>query len=298
MSIKVSQLTLADTPLSGGESVLMNQNGLTVTSKLSEIKTYVNSNISLSGSSLIMFSDGANFAMVEAVRKIPDNSNFLGNGTGHRAGLANDSNFLGFMAGSGATNANDSNFLGSNAGAIAANANKSNFLGSNAGFQAHGAYRSNFLGHKAGDGATTAHQSNFIGSRTGVNTTGANDSNFIGFQAGYNALNANDSNFFGNNAGYGATGADNSNFLGYHAGVCVTGTRNQLFGKDTSVLPLSTSDCLVIGTEAVATQNNTIALGSTTYPFLTAAGGTAPGAITTYLVVRVNGIDLKIPCYA
>jgi hypothetical protein len=47
----------------------------------------------------------------------------------------------------------------------------------------------------------------------------------------------------------------------------------------------------VIGNGAQATRNNTIALGSTTTPFLTASSGTSTGS---YLVVRINGVDRKL----
>jgi hypothetical protein len=50
MSIKISQLGYAALPLSGGESVVMNQNGVTVTSTLSSVKSYVLSGLSLSAS--------------------------------------------------------------------------------------------------------------------------------------------------------------------------------------------------------------------------------------------------------
>lgn len=46
MSIKISQLGSAALPLSGGESVVMNQHGVTVTSTLNNVKTYVLSGVS------------------------------------------------------------------------------------------------------------------------------------------------------------------------------------------------------------------------------------------------------------
>jgi hypothetical protein len=51
MPIKISELNSAAQPLSGRETVVMNQNGQTVTAILSSIKTYVTAGIT-SGSNV------------------------------------------------------------------------------------------------------------------------------------------------------------------------------------------------------------------------------------------------------
>jgi len=49
-----------------------------------------------------------------------------------------------------------------------------------------------------------------------------------------------------------------------------------------------------LGDSAVATQSNTIAIGSTSYPLLTSGTGASTGS---YLTVRLNGVNRKILIY-
>ena len=357
MSIKISALGSATRPLSGGETVVMNQNGVTVTTPLSVIKTYTGSGGSdVSGLSANWQNTYTTFRTVSSNFAVKNtNNNFtasqtingtlsansislsscalrlkgLSNGlnfTDHTT-IPNNSNFLGFGAGAGALSANHSNFFGNNAGAGATNAYNSIFIGRDAGYVAILANNSNFLGYGAGNGAEYANNSNFLGSGAGAGATNADHSNFLGYSAGSGATNASDSIFIGREAGSGAANASNSIFIGYNAGInalstqksvfvggfvgdgsttrfsnfigygCgsnVTGNYNNIIGYSAQLLPVSLSGCLVIGNEAIATVNNSIALGSTTYPFLTSGTGTNTNS---FLVVKLNGVDRKIPIY-
>jgi len=320
MSIKISQLNSANIPLSGSETLILNQAGVTQSTLLSNIKSYIGSsttspslsNVALSGGALIRANDNR-FLFTVGPRPIqtPNNtvfigfdagagatgasgSNFLGSNAGIGATYAFSSNFLGSNAGNSATYASGSNFLGNGAGNNATSASGSNFLGNGAGNNATSAFDSNFLGGSAGFGATYAARSNFLGNGAGYNATSASGSNFLGYGAGYNATSASYSNFLGNDAGYNATSASHSNFLGRNAGINVTGSHNNIFGQNSNVSPSSLSGCLVIGVSALATQNNTIALGSTVVPFLTSGSGTNTNS---FMVVRLNGVNRKIPIW-
>jgi hypothetical protein len=229
------------------------------------------------------------------LRKIGSNPSSAGITNHSSSGASNDMFVFGRGAGQSATNASNSNFLGWGAGNSATNASNSNFMGYGAGFGSTEANHSNFFGSSTGEAAVNADHSNFIGPNAGNGATNANDSNFIGDSAGDSAENADNSNFLGKNAGNGASSASHSFFVGNSTGQYVTGSHNNIIGQGSTLNPLSLSGCLVIGKTATATQNNTIALGSTTTPFLTSGSGTTTGK---YLVVRLNGQDLKIPLYS
>ena len=161
----------------------------------------------------------------------------------------------------------------------------------------NGAYNANYsviIGQNAGQSATNASASVFIGNSSGLGSANATSSTFLGNVAGAFATDASNSIFIGDSAGYQATTASDCIIIGYHAGNNITGTKNILIGNHTSLSAVSLSGCLVVGSEAQATQDHTIALGSTASPFLTANSGSTTGH---YLVVRLNGQDLKIPLY-
>lgn len=188
-------------------------------------------------------------------------------------------------------------FIGNNAGQNVYTA-YANFIGQDAGSGATNAGECNFIGHEAGKDAINANTCNFIGTGAGLSATNAENSNFFGWNAGYNGIDVVGSNFLGYQAGFGASGASDSNFIGNVAGInIVTGIKNICIGSNTgtnSTALSALSGCIVMGDSARATQSNTVVLGSTGTPLLTAATGTTTGS---YLVVRINGRDLKIPLY-
>ena len=292
MDIKISQLPASAQPLIGNELVPIVRSGVTVNTPVSAIGSG-----GISSGEYLPLSGGTISGQFLTTGQISTSAIIIGTtySTHIHNALASQQVSIGYNSGLGATGAYNTVLIGSSAGRNAINAHDSVFMGNQCGLNATNAYNSNFLGSYSGWGAASANNSNFFGYFSGYNATNANNSNFLGYEAGYNATNANNSNFLGGGAGRDATGASFSNFLGGGAGAGVTGSKNQLIGASTSVNPLSCSNCIVLGDRAVATQSNTIAIGSTTTPLLTASSAT--GSTGSYLVVRINGVDRKLLIY-
>jgi len=386
---KISQLTSAAQPLSGGESVLMNQNGVTVTSTLSSVKTYVLSGLSLSasGSEYALKNLNNNFTVGQTVygnltannislsgtsimlRSIGSNGVGLLNYTLSGSGSSNIAIGFNALSGNGlnrfdniaigsycslSANGDSIVSIGSSAG-VQSSGSICNFIGSNAGsantgesvnamgFEAAygnmgdyvnalgsgaasrnmasnvnafgqdalngniGVENINAFGNNALGGSNEGSDVNALGQAAGYDNYG-NHLNALGNQAAYNN-DANHVNALGQAAGYDnygsyvnfmglSAGSSNTgnhvNCMGQEAGESNNGDHNQFFGKLARTNPTTLSGCLVIGNEAQATQNNTIALGSTITPFLTSGSGVSTG---NYLVIRLNGQNLKIPLY-
>lgn len=280
---KISQYNPATTPLSGGETFILNQNGVTFNVTLSSIKNYtdttlgalssnyarttVNNNFTtgqtifgsltassvvLSGSPLIFRSLGtSSIGITDTVLTSVTNSHFIGQGAGRNATNANRSTFIGLSAGAGATNAVNATYIGYDSGCSATDAFNSNFIGPSTGFEAVSAYDSVFIGNGAGSYATNANTSVFIGAETGSYATNANNSNFIGNAAGIAATDAYNSIFIGQHAGYGALNATGSNFIGRNAGYSATDAINSVFiGSFAGEAATTASDSVFIGSNS------------------------------------------------
>ena len=81
--------------------------------------------------------------------------------------------------------------------------------------------------------------------------------------------------------------------IGLEAGYGNTGDNNIFLGSYTNA-SAGISNAIVLGRGASATESNTIVLGSTVTPLLTSATGTTTGK---YLIVRLNGQNVKLPIY-
>lgn len=219
-------------------------------------------------------------------------SNYMGGEAGLGALFGAYSNFMGYRSGYTTNGAQYSNFIGYSAGYDADNSEYSNFIGFGAGYEANDSPNCNFIGSNSGFGGSSVTVSNFIGVNSGYEATNASNCNFIGYNAGYGAINAINCNFIGTDSGYSALSPNDCNYIGYKSGEFNTGDRNQCIGSNSSAL--YHSDCIVIGHDAIATQSNSFVLGSTTSPLLTASTGTNTGL---YLIVILNGRELKIPLY-
>jgi len=258
---KISALSSAAIPLSGGEVLLMNQSGSTFNCVLSAVKEYTNQGLVISAD-------------------------------------INDNIFIGTDAGYN-TSVESSNFIGNNAGSESENAIFSNFIGFNAGYNAPDAEFCNFLGYEAGYQAMNADVSNFIGSQAGKNATNASGSIFIGNASGLNATNAGNSIFIGGESGRDSTDSSACIFIGVASGMNLkNGSGNTLIGNETGTTTPSISSlsgCVVVGANAKATASNQFVLGSTEYPLLTASG---KSITPQFLLIRINGVDRYLPLYA
>jgi hypothetical protein len=347
MSVKISQLTAATTPLVGQELVVMNQNNATVTTPLSNVGSYIGttsnyatkisnnnfttsqtifgslscSSIQLSGSALT-FKKGVG---VNSVGVIPNSYVLSGNNVnafGGGSADTNSGNNVNALGNTAATNnsGSDVNALGDTSGSSNSGSNV-NAFGAGAAVDNSGS-DVNALGNGAAD-TNSGQYVNALGSASATANSGNNVNAFGNGSGSYNAgqhVNAlgasaclqntgSNINAFGysacdNNSGDGVNALGNGscynntgsyvNALGNGSGINNSGGYNQFFGSNTSTSPTSLSGCLVVGHGASATQNNTIALGSTTVPFLTSGSGTNTG---NFLVMRLNGQNVKIPIY-
>jgi hypothetical protein len=177
---KISQIPSATLPIIGNEVAIINQNGSTYSSVLSnfigrgsDVSTlsanwqntyttfssnsanYAKVNVNNNFSSTQTFTTSSiNVGGFPLSATVGGNSLFGGNRAGNGATCACFSNFLGYNAGNGATNASNSNFFGRCSGNGATNASNSNFFGNCAGYCATGACHSIFIGYNAGNGAS------------------------------------------------------------------------------------------------------------------------------------------------
>jgi hypothetical protein len=324
MSKKISELNTSAKPLSGSETVVMNQNGSTVTSSINDVKVFTDTlmkalstnwqntftTFKATSANYALKNTNNNFSTNQTIQgtlsahtyalsgttlslgKI-GNSNSIGITNTNAHGVSDSLIVIGFNAGFNVINGSYSIFLGEGAGKHAENATDSIFLGYTAGLSAFNSSGATFIGSGSGNGAKNATNSIFIGNGAGYEALNSQNSIFLGY-AGDSALSAYQSNFLGYFSGSESTG-NNVNAFGQRAGESNTGNHNQFLGAFTTTDPKSLSGCLVLGMSAAATQNNTIALGSTAVPFLTASSGNDTGS---FLVIRLNGVNLKIPLYS
>jgi hypothetical protein len=259
---KISQIPSATLPIIGNEVAIINQNGSTYSSVLSNFIGRGSDVSTLSANWQNTYttfsSNSANYAKVNV------NNNFSSTQTFTTSSI----NVGGFPL---------SATVGGN----------SLFGGNRAGNGATCACFSNFLGYNAGNGATFTNNSNFFGSNAGNGATNASNSNFFGRCSGNGATNASNSNFFGNRAGYCATCASNSNFLGYNAGNGATNACHSIFIGYNAGNGASLSASIALGSCAIPTSHNQLVLGSSAYPLSTVNSGNC-------LVVNINGTMKKI----
>jgi hypothetical protein len=97
----------------------------------------------------------------------------------------------------------------------------------------------------------------------------------------------------GYRAGYCNTTGNFNNFMGRCAGCTNTiGSNNIILGNLANVATNSLSGVIVLGAGATATDQNQLAMGSSTFPLsTTGSAGTAAG----FLVINLNGTLRKIP---
>ena len=149
-----------------------------------------------------------------------------------------------------------------------------------------------FFGHKTGQYITSGSNNVFIGAYAGFDDGVKNAA--IGVGCGTGTAGSYNS-FFGHRAGtgYGNTGVSRNCFFGAYAGTNATGGDNVAIGNDAAVGGFSS--CIVLGSRAEAEASNRLAIGSVTNPLETT---NTAGAVTKYLVIRLNGVNYKLPLHA
>ena len=329
MSVKISQLPTASLPLIGNETFAGNQNGTTITSVLSDIKTFTNSGVVLTTNYPSLSTNWQNTYTTFSAAS----SNYaLKNVDNH---FSTGQTIVGGLTASGFTIPNPTYPITFKRGM---NSEVSFAIG----FTLLQNLSGNFvvaLGYSAGDlnsgdyvtaisrlaaYSNTGSNVNALGWASAYTNTGSNI-NALGTNACY--LNTgNDVNALGhssaagnagnsvvaigtgaatNNAGNNVVAIGNdagvSNFgdemiaIGTNAGTSNEGSNNIFIGRDTLLFTTPLSSCIIIGREALATANNQFVLGSTHYPVLTASSGINTNK---FLMIQLNGQTLKIPLYS
>lgn len=255
MSKKISELNSAALPLSGQETVVMNQNGSTVTSNLSNIQTYIKN---------------TSFESLSVVDIKLNNSVIL---KGYTTNI---------MVGPALTSDQPGNYTMTGSNNI--------LMGEDVGRSITTGDDNICMGKDSGNEITSGDYNILIGRDSGSNITTASNNICIGYGAGQ-SMTSGSNVCVGVNAGYNASGAFNT-FIGHGSGANAVGVSQTVcLGYATNPLH---SQCVVLGYGATTTAEKQFVLGSTDVPLLTADSGTSIGK---YLVIRLNGQDLKLPLY-
>lgn len=145
------------------------------------------------------------------------------------------------------------------------------------------AFYTTLLGFKAGELGSTPSYATFVGAYAGRMAFGQFNS-FFGFKAGQEIKAGAYSVLAGSYAGQGFVAGNNNILIGHRT--------------QTATPQLSTiSNAIVLGSRAVALSSGEFVLGSTTNPLLTNTPTATPATPFTFLQIRLNGQQLKIPLY-
>jgi trimeric autotransporter adhesin len=259
MSIKISAFSSASLPLSGAELILMNQNGSTKTTILSNIKSYVgNTNVSTLSSN--WQNTYTTFSSTSSTYALKNVNNTFTVGQSVAGPLSATSIYIS----PNVQITSSSNNVKIGDGSLPSGV--SNF----------------FACVGSGNNNVTGNNNIFMGVNSGVSNTSGSNNNFIGVGAGVSSNTARSNNFIGVNSGVEIT----------------TGSYNTMVGEDTGALSNAfpnLSSCIVIGAGAKVNASNQLSIGSTSYPISTSATGVLAGL---FLNVRINGINYKLQLYS
>jgi hypothetical protein len=224
---------------------------------------------------------------------------FFGAFSGVQNTTGGDNAFFGMFAGNSNTTASANSFFGTESGRLNTTADGNSFFGRSSGRSTtSGSYNSMF-GAYAGESNTTGESNAFFGANSGSSNTFGGNNSFFGAISGrlntsgfFNAFfgtasgnrNSTGSNnaffgassgsvnstgrfnsFFGSQSGLNNTTGESNTFVGYTAGPTNTnGTNNTLLGSNTNVGSFGLTFATAIGSGAMVSTSNTIALGRPT----------------------------------
>ena len=225
------------------------------------------------------------------VGSIPAGSYGYGNtSVGASAGKSNTSGAyntcIGYLAGAASTTSDNNLMVGANTGQSTTTG------GGNA-----------FLGTSAGHFNTTGANSCFVGAYAGYSNITGGGNVCIGRNSGYTS-NASGNTLVGNQSGYYSTSGSNNVFVGSGAGVTsnsgnanTTGSNNVFVGANSGAgTSTQLNNAIAIGTNALVSASNSLALGGTgSYALSVGIGTTAPTAFL-HTAPSTSGIaSFRIP---
>ena len=168
-------------------------------------------------------------------------------------------------------------------------------FGYNAGITMSTATAITFIGASAGSDHKTGYSNTFLGAYSGTKNISGNSNVFIGVSSGASSSVASRNIYIGNESGYGVIGVDNV-FLGHWSGrYNLNGNRNTFIGTLAGTGSSNISNSIAIGYGAAPSASNQLVLASAQYPLGTSS--VVPTFTNTFLNVKINGMDMKIPLY-
>lgn len=235
---------------------------------------------------------------------------------------------VGYSAGQSLSSGHSNIFIGVSAGGNSKNSSNGIAIGTKAGGNSFDLFGQVVVGCYAGSNLTSGNNNTFIGSYAGTNTTSASRNVFIGHNSGYSNKIGDSNTFLGSYAGqtningrrntavgtnaggalqgsiFAGNGANNT-FLGYNiaSSNALSGKNNLWLGSDINLIAASNvtsllSGSIVLGSNVSVISSNELVMGSTTVPLLTNTPSATPATPYTFLQIRLNGQQLKIPLYS
>lgn len=274
---KISELGSATQPLSGSEKIVMNQSGSTFTSTVDSIKDYIGFG-----------------------NDITVNSVTLSGGVTFQRGLAVTSFSIGQITEGG------SPLSGIHVTSIGLDNCKGNTGNNILSIGDHACAKN--TGHNIislGPFSCTSYMESEFNSGSYVIAIGAGSctdnsgSNVLAIGSNSGSYNSGDSLIsVGENAANYNQGSDVIS-IGRSAGHDNTGDHNIFIGDSTRTYPFSLSGCIVIGSNAMATESNQLALGSSEVPLTTVTYTQSLSSVraSKLLQVNINGTPYFMPLY-
>lgn len=207
------------------------------------------------------------------------NNTFVGIGTGLNISTGARNTFVGKDAGINTTDGSTNTFVGSGAGFENTSGTSNSFFGFNSGLRVTSGTQNSVFGVSAGSGNLISHrnsmfgyeagfvatgsENSFFGANAGRSTTSGTQNSFFGFQAGSQFTTGSNNTFIGENAGRNFSSGSNNTFLGAETGrnSQFTGNDNTLVGYNARLDGANLSRATAIGANAVAYQDDMIAIG-------------------------------------
>lgn len=211
--------------------------------------------------------NSGNYVQNTTNQQTTSNFNISGNGTaggtlsGNMVNAANQYNLAGQRVLTATTTGGGANLLvGINAGA--ANTGFSNtFVGKNAGQNNTSGAVNTLVGSDAGVSNTTGASNTFLGETAGSSNTTGFSNTFLGKSAGFDNKTGNSNTLVGVASGANTLGSNNT-FIGTETGVAnTTGNNNTTIGRDANVGQPNLTFATAIGSGAVVSNSNSVALG-------------------------------------
>ena len=190
-------------------------------------------------------------------------NSFFGRSSGLNTTTGEQNSFFGQEAGMSNTTGRFNAFFGALAGRSNSGGEGNSFFGTSAGLQNTTGTVNSFFGLDAGRANTVGGFNTFVGSAAGQDNTLGNENAFFGRAAGANNTTGTGNTFLGRSAGTGNLSGNQNTFVGFEAGNSNPGSNNTLLGAEAQTGVANLSFATAVGSGAVVSTSNTIALGRT-----------------------------------